>query len=144
VRRAAALRACTTAGDLPPAWRVATFESDLAGLADFRGAFAAERLDAGLAALFAIFFELLVAARADAPLFAPFALFLAVLFADRVTAFFLAALCTTLFDARFAPFAFLALFFDAFDLAIGEPLRPWTAAEDPPATGRRACLDRLS
>ena len=113
-------------------------------MAAFRGALTAARLEAGLAALFAGFLERLVATRAGPLFFAPFALLRAVLFAGRGTAF-LAALFTTLFDARFAPFAFFALFFDAFDLAIGEPLRPSTAAEDPPtATGGRACLDRLS
>jgi hypothetical protein len=102
-----------------------------------------------LAAVFAVFLGALVAARPDAPFFARL---FAVFFADRLTAFlaaffavFFAARFTTLLDARLAPFAVFALVFDAFDLAIGKPLRPLTAAEDPPAaTGRRACLDRLS
>jgi hypothetical protein len=99
-------------------------------VAAFRGALRAARLDAGLATRLAVFLEFLVAARADAPFLAPLARFLAVRFAALVTAV-LAALFTTLFDARFAPFAFFALFFDAFDLAIGEPLRPSTALRTP-------------
>ena len=65
-----------------------------------------------------------------------------VFFADR-----LADLGTALVDAP-APLAFLArvfdafaLFFDAFDLAISEPLRPSTAAEDARSVpGRRLAL----
>jgi hypothetical protein len=91
-------------------------------------------------AFFALFFATLFAAFV-APFFAAFfAAFFAPFFAA-----FLAPFVAAFFAAFFAPFVVFALFFDAFDLAIGEPHRPSIRALDPPSVaGERACLDRLS
>jgi hypothetical protein len=110
-----------------------TFGAGLAGLVTFRAA----RVETDLATFFGVGLDGLFAAL--------FAAFLAPFFADLLAVFRFAAF-DAFFDAFFfAPFVTFALFFDAFDLAIGEPHRPSIRAPDaPPAAGDRACLDRLS
>jgi hypothetical protein len=58
-------------------------------------------------------------------------------FLDAAFAAFFAGFFVLLFAAFFVPVALFAVFLDAFDLAIGEPHRVSTAAQDP-------SLDRLS
>jgi hypothetical protein len=105
-----------------------------------------------LLAAFALLFDAFVDAFFETLFDAFFALFFATLFAAFVAPFFaaffapfVAAFFPAFFAAFFAPFVVFALFFDAFDLAIGEPHRPSIRAQDPPSVaGERACLDRLS
>jgi hypothetical protein len=71
---------------------------------------------------------------------AVFGAFLVAAFAAVFVAFFVAffaAFFGLFFAAFFVPVALFAVFLDAFDLAIGEPHRVSTAAQDP-------SLDRLS
>jgi hypothetical protein len=89
-------------------------------LTDFLAAAFGTFLDAAFAAVVAAFFVACLVA------------FLVAFFAAFFAGFFV-----LLFAALFVPVALFAVFLDAFDLAIGEPHRVSTAAQDP-------SLDRLS
>jgi hypothetical protein len=153
VRAVAALRAWLTVGERGAG-------AGAAAVLETRGATC---FGAFFAVVFAAFLEVFrVSVRAPAPLDA-LAAGLADFFADFLAVDFRAFAFTDFFADRFAdlftaffnalaPFALrarffdaFALFFDAFDLAISEPLRPSTAAEDARSvTAGRPCLDRLS
>ncbi|HUE88862.1 MAG TPA: hypothetical protein VMO26_22520 [Vicinamibacterales bacterium] len=125
MRATAALRAWLTAGDFLALGRVGAFFAALAArFGAVRATFLATRRAAGRAPVFFLgdaFFAGVRAAR-----FAPLAAFFAPLAAfperDRFALF---AAFVDLFDAL--------VLFDAFDLAIGEPLRPSTTAQDAPS-----------